>query len=302
MNPTDHAAIIAALRRPHRSYDYRTVQAAMAAGPALIPGLLALLEEVLTWPLDDYRIDWTEHNAHVYAAVLLGYLREPRAHVPLLKIFTALSAADEIDDTDVLPECFPYALWQTAAGSPAALLAMIDDRDLDTCARFLALHTMMFAVAEDGIGSSELADYCATSLSREMQLPPHLRDDESVLLGCIDIILDLHPREHETTLRRAIEVGLVHHTELSEEQLAAAVADSPARRRAEMLFYTRGELAVTPHELLKGLSCWQENIQFYPRAHDKPPQFDEPALGAISCWSPRVERRLLDVSRHGVCN
>jgi hypothetical protein len=177
------------------------VEEAMTRQEEITPYLLPIMAFVAENPLV-YTIE--EHNAHVYAALLLSHFREPAAHLPIIKAFCI--AEEHLVELwgDTTTETLPTMLYRTCDGSIEAIKELITNRKADQFVRCAATESLSYVVAFDETRRNEVIDFLQGLFTGEEA------DSESHFWGnLVATLCDLHPGESMEKIRQAFADGIV---------------------------------------------------------------------------------------------
>ncbi len=193
--------LLAKFDKLSNTYLRAEVEEALTRQEEITPHLLPIMAFVAENPLV-YTIE--EHNAHVYAALLLSHFREPSAHLPIIRAF---SIADEhLVELwgDTTTETLPTMLYRTCDGSIEAIKELICNRDVDQYVRCAATESLSYVVAFDETRRDEVIDFLQGLFTGEEA------DSESHFWGnLVATLCDLHPGESMDKIRQAFADGIV---------------------------------------------------------------------------------------------
>jgi hypothetical protein len=201
MNTPDIQNLLAQFDRLSGTYMRAEVDEAVTQQEALTPHLLRILEDVGNNPL---RYSLEGGNAHVYAALLLSHFREPAAHLLFIRAFSI--AEEQLMDLwgDMATETLPTLLYQTCAGSIAAIKELIVNREVDQYVRCAAMEALSYVVAFDPLQRDEVVEFFQSLFTGNEA------DPDSYFWGNLTATLcDLHPEESMEIIRKAFADGVV---------------------------------------------------------------------------------------------
>ena len=167
----------------------------------ITPHLLALLGDVLEDPENYYGGD---HMAHAYAVVLLGHFSEPKAHRPIIDLFSLPEESLEELFGNMTTETLPAMLYRTCGGSLDQIKEMALNNDVYEYSRSSALEAMIYAVADGFVPREELMTFLG-SLFTGKEAEPGSYFWSSVA----NCICDLYPEELMDLIRDAFERDLI---------------------------------------------------------------------------------------------
>lgn len=177
------------------------VEAALHHQEALTPHLLKIIEDVAENPL---RQVLEEHNAHVYAATLLSYFREPAAHQPLARAFSI--APEPLADLwgDMTTETLPTLLFNTCNGQIETIKGLVVNRTIDQYVRCAAMEALSYVAAFDPSRRDEVVQFFQGLFTGEEA------DRESYFWGNLTATLcDLHPGDSMEVIRKGFDDKIV---------------------------------------------------------------------------------------------
>jgi hypothetical protein len=146
--------ILAALAVFHGKYKRAEVTAAVARMEEVVPKLIEILEGVLAQPMK-FAEDETYYG-HIYALMLLGHFREPRAHRTIIALSSLPSDLPYGLFGDIITENLPVILVRTCDGSFEAIKDLVQNTRADDYCRGAAAKAITYGVV-DGIVSREEA-------------------------------------------------------------------------------------------------------------------------------------------------
>lgn len=232
MNPSYSVdEIIDAFCRFDGTYRRAYVDAALAMREEITPRLIALLENVRRNPARF--ADIGEYTGHVYAALLLAYFRETRAHRLILDLF---SLRDDLLDAlwgDMITEDLPTLLYCTCGGDLEQIKALVRNRKANDFVRASAAGALAYAVVDGAASREEILTFFGTLLQRNTAQSGSLLWELLISTAC-----DLHPQEILPQIRRAFTDGLMEDHLIRYEDIVDVLNEDPEiginRLRAEM--------------------------------------------------------------------
>lgn len=177
------------------------VEEALTRQEEITPHLVRILDTLAENPL---RYVLEEHNAHVYAALLLSHFREPAAHLPLIRAFSLVE--EQLVDLwgDTTTETLPTMLYRTCNGEAEAIKALVLNREVDQYVRCAAMEALSYVVAFDPQQRDPVVSFCQGLFSGEEAAA------ESHFWGNLTATLcDLHPGQSMDIIRKAYDDGIV---------------------------------------------------------------------------------------------
>lgn len=220
-------AILHALRTPTRHLPTAALVAAMDQPEAVVPGLLALVDEALADP------EVAEHDGHLYALYLLAQFREPRALEPALTLLRLPADLQECLLGDCLNEGMPSILASLCVEAPSTLEVTAADPALDPLARSVAMDALLVLGFEGHLDEPAFRK----ALDRLLGLYEARGREESpeAWAFLMATFSTAGYPEYLPRLRAAYEAGLVDAEILDLEDLEAALRRSPAHYRRRFL-------------------------------------------------------------------
>lgn len=232
MNPTYSVdEIIDAICRFDGAYRRAHVNAALAMREEITPRLIELLENVRRNPARFADID--EYTGHVYAAMLLAYFRETRAHRLILDLF---SLRDDLLDAlwgDMVTEDLPTLLYRTCGGDLTQIKALAANRNADDYCRSSALTALAYAVVDGAADRAEVVAFFASLLNKRTA-----SEDSAFLDLLVGVVVDLCPAEILDDIKRAYDEDRIDTMIIDYEGVEELVKQGPEaglnRLRQEM--------------------------------------------------------------------
>jgi hypothetical protein len=232
MNPSYSVdEIIDAFCRFDGTYRRAYVDAALAMREEITPRLIGLLEMVRRKP-DLYAED-EAFTGHMYAAMLLAYFRETRAHGLILDLF---SLRDDLLDAlwgDMITEDLPTLLYYTCGGDLTPIKALAGNRRANEYCRSSAATALAYAAADGVAPREEIVTFFGPLLDSDAA--PDGSSWWGLLIGTAQ---DLYPKEILPQIRRAFDDDLVEEYVIGYEDVESALNADPEagieRLRAEM--------------------------------------------------------------------
>jgi len=215
---TKMSAILEAFKLYDGIYKREQIDAAIELKEEITPYMIEILQKVLSNP-NEY-IENENLYDHIYALMLLGHLREPKAHKVIVDLF---SLPDDLPHDlfgDLTTSDLPTLLLRTCGGSVESIRSLALNRDADDYCRISALHAMAFAVV-DGIASrDEVLSFYATLFTGDEA------DEASDFWGLLaNLVADLYTEEVMDTIKQAYEDGLIDSGLVRDEDFEKVLAD-----------------------------------------------------------------------------
>jgi hypothetical protein len=232
MNPSYSVdEIIDAFCRFDGAYRRAHVDAALAMREEITPRLIELLEMVRRKP-DLYAED-EEFTGHTYAAMLLAYFRDQRAHGVIVDLFSLRSDLVDTLWGDMITENLPTLLYRTCGGDLAQIKALAANHRADDYCRSSALGALAYAVADGAADRAEIVAFFAALLDKRAA-----SGDSAFLDLLVGTVVDLCPAEILDDIKRAYDEDRIDTTFIDYEGVEKLVQQGPAaglnRLRQEM--------------------------------------------------------------------
>ncbi len=181
-------------------YKRKELEAAVRLKKQITPYLLDILEKVAADPREYLYKDG--YFAHVYAAELLGFFSEPRAHEVFIRFFSLPGELTYMLFGDRLPHSLPYLLYSTCDHSLEKIVAMAFDKSVNPFNRGAALESMNYAVVSNWYSREEAITVYRRLLAEE-------KKESDLMWVLIAAALKLCPEELEKEIREKFDKGLV---------------------------------------------------------------------------------------------
>jgi hypothetical protein len=197
-------------------YEKEMVDAAIELKNEITPHLIAILENLLSNPID--YIENQDLFDHTYAVMLLGHFREATAHKTLIEVFSLPGDLCYNLFCDIVTEDLPMILLRTSNGSLEQIKSLALNKNADDYCRASALHAMAFATIEGVATREEVLAFYGTLFSGQ-----EANEDSELwgLLACL--VHDLYPEELMETIARAFEDGLINPVMINYESFQLAL-------------------------------------------------------------------------------
>lgn len=194
--------ILASFKIFDHTYKREEIDAAIGLKDQIIPHLISILENLMADP-QRYVEDDSLYD-HIYAVMLLGHFKEPRAHQVIIDIF---SLSDDVPDQlfgDICTADLPVILLNTCNGSVENIKSFILNRKADDFCRLSACQALAYAVLEGYISRENALGFFNTLFTGTEA------DEISDFWGLLAmIILDLYPEESMEVIKQAYDDELI---------------------------------------------------------------------------------------------
>ena len=206
------------------TYKRDYVNAALEHREEMTPHFIDVLEIILADPV--MYIEDEQYFAHVYAVILLGYFREPRAHRTIVDLFSLPPDMPEQLFGDITSENLPSILLRTCGGSIELIKSLVLNRDSDVVCRASALRAMVYAAVDDIASREEvMAFFGSLFTGKEADSGS---DFWSILAGCVN---DLYPRELMNVIEQAYVDELISPRSIGRSNFKNTMRAGQARAR-----------------------------------------------------------------------
>ncbi|MBI5237093.1 MAG: DUF1186 domain-containing protein [Deltaproteobacteria bacterium] len=251
------SAILQALERYSGTYEREAVDAAIAHREEITPYLIESLEKLAANPTQ--YLEDLEYYLYIYALMLLGHLRETRAHESIVKLFGLPFPGDGLFELfgDITTANLPIILFNTCGGSFDLIKSLVLNRQADEFVRGSAAQALVYGVAAGQLPRQEALTFFSTLFTGDEAEP------SSAFWGLIgNCILDLQPQELAPLIKEADEKGLLDGVMFDDDDVSKALTHSVdgclKRIRQEM---ERDSLD-DPHYQMSSWSSFQNNESF----------------------------------------
>lgn len=135
--------IIDALDKDDGVYKREQMDAALELKEEITPHLIDILKKILIDP-DKYLEE--DHFAHMYAVILLGHFREPKAHKAIADVFSLPNDLPHELFGDLTTAHLPAVLFLTCNGSLDVIKSLASNKEAYQFCRISALEALVYAV------------------------------------------------------------------------------------------------------------------------------------------------------------
>ena len=196
------------------------VDAALAMRAEITPRLIELLEMVRSDPARYANDD--EFMGHLYAAMLLGYFGESRAHQVIVELFRLPSELVDELFNDMITDDLPIILYRTCGGSLEQIKSLAQDRKADDFCRASAARAMTYAVADGVVPREAVLEFFGSLFNADEAEP-----NSSFLGLLVSSANDLYPKELADVIKRAFDDDLIDTFIIGYEDIEATLEGSP---------------------------------------------------------------------------
>jgi len=199
------------------TYRRQAVAAALANREAVAPKLIEVLEAVVAAPEAFTREDAS--YAPIYAVMLLGHWREPRAHPVLIALAGLPGELPHELLGDTVTENLAAILVRTCDGNVEAIKGLVQNRKADAFCRSAAASSLALGVLEGVLAREEAMEFLAGMLSEEWV------EGTGVFLGSLaSSLCDLFPAECLEALTTAHRQGWIDPRFIGLDSIHRAIA------------------------------------------------------------------------------
>ncbi len=221
-------ALVEAIKGPSPRYKRAAMDALVANREAVIPGLLAILDEIL-----HSRAGGEERQdlgfAGLYAMVLLAHFRCTDAHDRLVALGRLPTDSFEEMLGGFLTEGFDSALLMTCGGNTSKIRQLVQDRAADEYLRSQAADALAGAVVLGYADRGETLTFLAKLLS-----PEEAPNGSYLWSGVGSAMLNLYPVEYEDRLEVACYEYLIEPMSFDAEFVRETIAEGPAHAAQDL--------------------------------------------------------------------
>ena len=187
--------VLEAFRKFDGKYKKEEVDAAIELRKEITPYLIKILENLLDDP-HQYQEDSTLFD-HIYAVMLLGHFKEPKAHKAMVDIFSLPQDLPGNLFGDIVTENLPSLLVNTCDGSVELIRSLILNKKAYEFCRGSACEALAYAVIEGYLSREEALTFFASLFTGTEA------EKGSDFWGLLaNTACDLYPAEIMDTIRR----------------------------------------------------------------------------------------------------
>ncbi|MDO9263291.1 MAG: DUF1186 domain-containing protein [Desulfosalsimonadaceae bacterium] len=183
-------------------YKREHIDAAIMQKQEITPSLIEILENLLTVP-DTYAENQKLYD-HIYAVMLLGHFKEPKAHKVIIDLFSLPGDMPDQLFGDICTSNLPVILLNTCGGAVESIQSMILNREADDYCRVSACQAFAYAVVEGYVSREKAVAFFNTLFTGEEA------DEISDFWGLIaGYVCALYPEESMDVIKQAYEDDLI---------------------------------------------------------------------------------------------
>jgi len=216
----DPQQLVEAIKGPSPRYKRAAVDALVAHREAVIPGLIAILDEILAAPPSSEEFGFEG----LYTLVLLSHFRCTEAHDRLVNLGRRLPTdAFEAVFGGFLTEGYDSVLLRTCGGDSSKIRLLLLDRAADEYLRSQAAKALVGAVVLGHTDRGEILELFASLLT-----PEAAPEGSYLWSGVGSAMLHLYPVEYQDRLVQACHEWLIEPIMFGAEHVAEIIAKGPA--------------------------------------------------------------------------
>lgn len=183
-------------------YKKDQIDAAVSLKEEITPHLIKIIENTMNDP-DPYVQNQGLYD-HIYALMLLGHFKNPKAHKPIVDLFSLPGDTTEHLYGDIRTSDLPTILFNTCNGAIDQIKAMILNKEVDDYNRISACQALAYSVVEGYISRKEAVEFFGTLFTGDET------DEASDFWGLLaNIACDLYPEEIMDVIEASYENGLI---------------------------------------------------------------------------------------------
>jgi hypothetical protein len=210
--------IIACFSNGDRRYQRAAVDAALARREEIVPGLIKILETTLANP--GKVIKRSDYFGHLYAVMLLGHFREPRAYPVIMELAALPGKTSDNLFADIVTEEFGTIFLRTCNGSFETIKNLVNNPNANVYCRLAAMESMTYGVAAGMLPRREALDFLGEVLSAEIE-----KDASGTFISYVVSYLgDLCAKELMGKIAQAYNNDLIDLYEVNFNEIEIAIA------------------------------------------------------------------------------
>jgi len=182
-------------------YKKEEVDAAVELREEITPYLIKILENLLDNANEDSKESAFDH---IYAVMLLGHFKEPKAHKVIVDIFSLPPDFPHAFFGDIVTESLPTLLVDTCDGSVELIKSLMVNKEAYEYCRGSACESLAYAVIKGYLSREEVLTFFASLFTGTEA------EKGSDFWGVIaNTACDLYPAEIMDTIRRGYNDGII---------------------------------------------------------------------------------------------
>lgn len=183
-------------------YKREQIDAAINLKDEIIPHLIKILENALAEP-EKYAENEDLYD-HIYAVMLLGFFKEPKAHKVIVDLFSLTGDLPNQMFGDIGTSNLPVILLNTCGSSVDSIKSLILNKEADDYCRISACHALTNAVVEEYVSRESVIELFGTLFTGEEA--DEISDFWSLLAN---LVCDLYPEEIMDVIKQAYDDELI---------------------------------------------------------------------------------------------
>jgi len=232
-------------------YKRAEVDAAIANREEIVPRLIEVLEGVVANP-EKFAGDET-YFAHVYAIMLLGHFREPKAHRTILALSSLRGDLSYRLFGETITEDLAIIRLRTCDGSVEATKGLVQDKSADDYCRGAGAKAITYGVVEGTVPREDALSFLGGLLEERAAEVPGVFYD--MIAACMH---DLCPEESMDRIEAAYAKGIINPGYIEFESFKRALS----RGREKCLLDLKAEMEDRSlediHERMSWWACFHE--------------------------------------------
>jgi hypothetical protein len=246
--------ILACFSNGDRRYQRAAVDAALARREEIVPGLIKILETTLADP--GKVIKDADNFSHLYAVMLLGHFREPRAHPVIMALAALPGKTSDNLFSDIVTEDFGTIFQRTCNGSFDAIKNLVNNPQANVYCRLAAMESMTYGVAAGMLPRREALDFLGGVLSAEIE-----KDASGTFITYVVSYLGyLCPKELMDKIEQAYDNDLIDDYEVDFDEIEIAIAQGwegcLQDIKAEMTYHSLDDI----HAAMESWGCFKQPV------------------------------------------
>ena len=263
-------------------YKRAEVDAAIGKREEMVPKLIEVLEGVLANP-EKIAEDET-YIGHVYALMLLGHFREPKAHRTLIALSSLGGDLPYRLFGDSITEDLAIILLRTCNGSFEAIKGLIQDKCADDYCRGAGARAITYGIAEGIVPREEALSFLGGLLEESSAEVPGVFHD--MIASCIH---DIYPEELMDRIEAAYAEGFINPGYIGLEDFRQALSRGKEKCLLDLKAKMEDRSLDDIHGSMSWWACFDER--------DEPVEVRPVEGKAPKGKSKRVKRKIAAASR-----
>lgn len=275
--------ILAAFEPEDGFYKRQAVDAAIELKEEITPYLIKILEDVQTRPLTYLN---TDTMSHIYALMLLGHFKEPRAHQAIVDLFSLPEKVIDRLYGDLITEDLPMILYQTCNGSLAQIKSLVLNKEAYEFCRTAATGAMVYAAAAGLVPREEVVNFLGSLFTGDEA------DPDSIFWSCIaSDIYHLYPEELMEVIKQGFDNGLIGSWYIGMESFEEALQEGQEQTLAKVREEIERRSLDNLHESMSWWAMFDAEERPLAVARPAPVQFQSPPKAQVKQKDKKKARR-----------